>query len=67
MEMLYFTDICVADETRIPLEEIREMQSQFNCNLHGEPESETWFDADELPEHITIVDEVELYARDEET
>lgn len=62
MELFYS-----ADSKRLAIEDIQEMNTQFNCNLENSEDDEKWFDGgDELPNHITIIDEAELFAREEE-
>ena len=40
--------------------DITELQAQYNVNLS---DCDEWFDIEELPAHVTIIDELEFYYR----
>jgi len=68
MELFYPCDRVIVPELNphLPVVEIAELNSQMNCNLYVSDESEDYFDADQLPDHVSIVDEMEMFMRDAE-
>jgi hypothetical protein len=69
MEMFYFCDRVISDDVnpRLPIAEIQELNDVMQCNLEFSDESEKWLDAPEqLPEHMSIVDEMSQMCWDSE-
>lgn len=68
MEMFYYCDRVISDNVNpnLPIAEIQELNSVMQCNLEFSDEAETYFEADNLPEHVSIVDEMEMFCRDAE-
>ena len=68
MELFYPCDRVITDalNPHLPVDEIVELNSTMNCNLEFSDESEMYFNKDTLPEHISIVDEMEMFMRDAE-
>ena len=66
--MFYPCDRVISDNVNpnLPIAEIQELNQQMNCNLEFSNEDETYFEADNLPEHVSIVDEMEMFMRDAE-
>lgn len=66
MEMFYPVDRVISDNVnpKLPVTEIQELNQQMNCNLEFSDENEDYFNADNMPEHISIIDETELFMRD---
>lgn len=66
MELFYPVDRAILNNLNpsIPLDEIKYLNDQMNCNLEWSDENETWFDQDTWPDHVSIVDEIELFNRD---
>lgn len=65
MELYYSTDTVMqyddmTESPRLPTSQIRELQDQHNCNLSDGEDS--WLDNEELPEHISIVTEEEIFS-----
>lgn len=46
---------------RLHPQELQEMQEQFNCNLAESENNESWFDKEDFPCHITILDDVQFF------
>lgn len=68
MELFYYCDRVITDNLnpQLPITEIQELNQQMNCNLEFSNEDEAYFEADNLPEHVSIVDEMEMFCRDAE-
>lgn len=68
MEMFYPVDVVMTNELnpRIPITEIQELNNQMGCNLYVSDESENWFNSEALPDHVSVVDEIEMFMRDAE-
>ena len=68
MELFYYCDRVITDNLnpQLPIAEIQELNQQMNCNLEFSNEDETYFEADNLPEHVSIIDEMEMFCRDAE-
>ena len=68
MELFYPCDRVITDNVNpnLPVSEIQELNMQMNCNLEFSEESEMYFLQEQLPEHISIVDEMEMFTRDAE-
>jgi hypothetical protein len=68
MELFYPCDRVITNELNpaLPIDEIQELNEQMGCNLEFSDESEMYFDKDTLPEHISIMDEMEMFMRDAE-
>lgn len=68
MELFYPCDRVITNalNPQLPIVEIVELNQQMNCNLEFSDESEMYFDKDTLPEHVSIVDEMEMFCRDAE-
>ena len=68
MEMFYPVDVVMTNELnpRLPITEIQELNEQMNCNLYVSDECENYFNSDILPEHVSVVDEMEMFMRDVE-
>jgi hypothetical protein len=68
MELFYPCDRVITDalNPQLPVAEIQELNSQMNCNLEFSDESEMYYVQDELPNHISVVDEMEMFMRDAE-
>lgn len=66
MEIFYPVDRAISDNVnpKLPIMEIRELNQQMHCNLEQSDEDEDYFNADNMPEHVFIVDETELLLRD---
>lgn len=66
MELFYPVDRVISDNVnpRLPVTEIQELNQQMNCNLEFSDEDEDYFNTDNMPEHISIIDETELFLRD---
>lgn len=69
MELFYSCDRVISDNVNpnLPIAEIKQLNSQMQCNLGVSEESELYFDFDDLPEHVSIVDEMEMFCRDSES
>lgn len=67
MELFYPVDTAIGElNPRLPIAEIQELNQQMNCNLEFSDESETYFEQDIIPEHISIVDEMSQLCWDAE-
>ncbi len=69
MELFYYCDRVITDNVnpQLPVAEIKELNAVMQCNLEFSDESEDYLNAeDTLPEHISIVDEMEMFMRDAE-
>ncbi len=68
MELFYPCDRVITNalNPQLPVGEIQELNSQMGCNLYVSDEDEMWLDDEQLPEHISIVDEMEMFMRDAE-
>ena len=69
MELFYPCDRVITDNVnpQLPVAEIQELNSQMSCNLFAsDDESEMYYVQDELPNHISVVDEMEMFMRDAE-
>lgn len=68
MELFYYCDRVISDALNpaLPVAEIQELNEQMSCNLYVSDEDEMYFDKDTLPEHVSIVDEMEMFMRDAE-
>jgi hypothetical protein len=68
MELFYPCDRVITDALNpaLPIVEIQELNEQMSCNLYVSDEDEMYFDKDTLPEHVSIVDEMEMFMRDAE-
>jgi hypothetical protein len=68
MELFYYCDRVITDNVnpQLPVAEIAELNQQMGCNLYVSDEDEMWLNAEQLPEHISIVDEMEMFMRDAE-
>jgi len=69
MEMFYPCDrvITGAMNPQLPVAEIVELNQAMQCNLEFSDESEDYLNGgNELPEHVSIVDEMEMFMRDAE-
>jgi hypothetical protein len=63
MEIFY-----AADSVRLPDCITNEIRLQMACNHSNNDDDELWFDgANDLPVHMNIVSEAEMFARDDET
>lgn len=68
MELFYPCDRVISDALNpaLPIADIQELNEQMSCNLHVSDEEAMYFDKDTLPEHVFIVDEMEMFMRDAE-
>lgn len=68
MELFYPCDRVISDALNpaLPIAEIQELNEQMSCNLYVSDEDELYLDKDTLPEHVSIVDEMEMFMRDAE-
>lgn len=68
MELFYPCDRVITNNLnpQLPIVDIQELNEQMNCNLEFSDESETYFNRETLPEHVSIVDEMEMFCRDAE-
>lgn len=66
--MFYPCDRVISDALNpaLPIAEIQELNEQMSCNLYVSDEDELYLDKDTLPEHVSIVDEMEMFMRDAE-
>lgn len=56
MEIFWPVDRAMGElNSRLPIFEVRELNTQFNCNLEGSEDSETWFDEEQELE-LTVVE-----------
>ena len=63
-EVTRFADHIAADEFRLDTADIRELQSQMNCNLGDSELAEDYLDADsEYSSDIREIDESEFFDR----
>lgn len=63
MEIFYPVDRVFGDfdlNPNLPLEEIRELNHQMNCNLESSEEGDIWFDFEAHSEMIRVIDEQEF-------
>ena len=64
MEIYYPVDIVIGEgdlNPRLPVEDIRELNSQMAANLFAcDDESELWFDEEITSEMIRVIDEIEF-------
>lgn len=68
MELFYPCDRVITDalNPQLPIAEIQELNSQMGCNLYVSYEDEMYLNAEQLPDHVSIVDEMEMFMRDAE-
>jgi hypothetical protein len=69
MEMFYPCDRVITDamNPQLPIGEIQELNQVMQCNLEFSDESENYLNGgNELPDHVSIVDEMEMFMRDAE-
>lgn len=68
MELFYPCDRAMSSDLNpnLPIADIQDLNEQMNCNLEFSDESENYFNNESLPEHISIVDEMEMFCRDAE-
>lgn len=68
MELFYPCNRVITDALNpaLPIAEIQELNEVMQCNFEDSDESEMYFDKDTLPEHVSIVDELEMFMRDAE-
>lgn len=66
MEIFYPVDRVISDNVNpnLPIMEIQELNQQMNCNFEFSDEDEDYFNVDNMPEHVSIIDETELLMRD---
>lgn len=61
MQLFWPVDLAVCENDlnpRLPVETIRELNAQMNCNLYDSADNELWFELEDIPDHIrTITDE----------
>lgn len=56
MEIFWPVDRAMGElNSRLPICEVRELNTQFNCNLESSEDSETWFDEEQELE-LTVVE-----------
>ena len=67
MEVFYPVDRAMGDgcldNPRLPSAEVKALNSQMNCNLYCSEDAEVWFDEEEFPDHVTVIDEDEFFDR----
>jgi hypothetical protein len=69
MEMFYPCDRVITDalNPQLPVAEIVELNQVMQCNLEFSDESENYLNGgNELPNHISVIDEMEMFMRDAE-
>lgn len=68
MELFYPCDRVITDalNPQLPIAEIQELNEQMSCNLYVSDEDEMYLNSERLPEHVSIVDEMEMFMRDAE-
>lgn len=68
MELFYPCDRVITDalNPQLPIADIQELNEQMSCNLYVSDEDEMYFNSERLPEHVSIVDEMEMFMRDAE-
>lgn len=58
MEIFWPVDLAMGElNSRLPVCQVKEFNVQFNCNLEGSEDSETWFD-EEPESDLTVVDDL---------
>jgi hypothetical protein len=63
MEIFYPVNRVFGDfdlNPHLPIDEIRELNHQMNCNLESSEEGEIWFDQESDLEMIRVIDEQEF-------
>lgn len=63
MQLFWPVDLAVCENDlnpRLPVDTIRELNAQMNCNLYDSAENELWFDLDHIPEHMSVVTDEEF-------
>lgn len=68
MELFYPCDRVITDalNPQLPIAEIQELNEAMQCNLEFSDESEMYLNAESLPDHVSIVNEMEMFMRDAE-
>ena len=68
MELFYPCDRVITDalNPQLPIADIQELNEQMSCNLYVSDEDEMYLNAESLPDHVSIVDEMEMFMRDAE-
>ena len=68
MELFYPCDRVITDalNPQLPIADIQELNEQMGCNLYVSDEDEMYLNAESLPDHVSIVDEMEMFMRDAE-
>ena len=68
MELFYPCDRAITDALNpaLPIADIQELNEQMSCNLSVSDEDEMYLNAESLPDHVSIVDEMEMFMRDAE-
>ena len=68
MELFYPCDRVITNalNPQLPIAEIQELNEQMSCNLYVSDEDEMYFNSEQLPDHVSIVDEMEMFMRDAE-
>ena len=65
MQLFYYLDRDFENlNTRLPLSEIQELNRQFNVNLFDSELHDEWLDHTEMPEHMRVCDESEIFNAD---
>ena len=68
MELFYPCDRVITDalNPQLPIADIQELNEQMSCNLYVSDEDEMYLNAEALPDHVSIVDKMEMFMRDAE-
>lgn len=62
--IVYFADDICKDETRLPADEILDLQRKHNVNLTSDGEDDYWFDESPWETgHIREIDSLEFFER----